>query len=191
MLKQLRVYLAGPEVFLPNALDMGARKRAVCAEFGLDGVFPLDGVLELDGLEPRRQGRAIYQTNVDLIRSCDLLIANLTPFRGVSADVGTAFELGFMAALGKPVLAYSNSSQSFRARLECHYDGLIHQRKDGQLAGPDDLAIEDFDMADNLMLHGALPEGGLYLHLAELGEELTDLTAFRQAVKAAASFSSW
>lgn len=191
MLKQLRVYLAGPEVFLPNALDMGTRKRAICAEFGMDGVFPLDGGLELDGLEPRRQGRAIYQTNVDLIRSCDLLIANLTPFRGVSADVGTAFELGFMAALGKPVLGYSNSPQSFRSRIEDHYSGKIHLRMDGQLAGPDGLTIEDFDMADNLMLHGALPEGGLYLHRSEPGEELTDLSAFRQAVKAAASFSSW
>jgi len=191
MLKQLRVYLAGPEVFLPDALEMGAKKRAVCAEFGLDGVFPLDGGLDLDGLEPRWQGRAIYQTNIDLIRSCDLLIANLTPFRGVSADVGTVFEMGFMAALGKPVLGYSNSPQSFRHRLEDHFIGKIQLRADGQLAGPDGLAIEDFDMFDNLMLHGALPEGGLFLHRSEPGEELRDLTAFREALKLAASFSSW
>jgi len=186
----VRVYLAGPEVFLPNALELGAAKRDICAEFGLTGVFPLDGGIELDGMEPRRQGRAIYQTNIDLIRSCDLLIANLTPFRGPSADVGTAFELGFMAASGKPVLGYSNSPQSFRSRTEAHYGGIIHRRPDGQLAGPDEWAIEEFDMADNLMLHGALPEGGLFLHQAGLSELLSDLTAFRQAVKAAASFSS-
>ena len=176
---------------MPNALETGAAKCALCAEFNLSGVFPLDGGLELDGLEPRRQGRAIYQSNIDLIASCDLLIANLTPFRGPSADAGTAFELGYMAALGKPVLAYSKSAQSFRIRTEAHYGGIVHRRDDGQLAGPDDLAIEEFDMADNLMLHGALPEGGLFLHRAAPSELYSDLTAFRQAVRMAASFSSW
>lgn len=175
---------------MPDALEMGAAKVAVCAQFNLTGVFPLDQNLTLDGLEPRRQGRVIYQSNIDLIRSCDLLIANLTPFRGPSADVGTAFELGFMAALGRPVLGYSNAAQSFRSRTESHYGHATHHRDDGQLAGPDDLAIEDFDMADNLMLHGALPEGGLFLHHATPSELYSDLTAFRQAVRAAASFSS-
>ena len=31
------------------------------------------------------------RANEDLMRSCDALIANLTPFRGVSMDAGTAF----------------------------------------------------------------------------------------------------
>ena len=46
--------------------------------------------------------------NEELIRSCRLLIANLTPFRGPSADVGTAYEIGFARALKLPVYAYSN-----------------------------------------------------------------------------------
>ena len=37
-----RVYLAGPEVFLVNARDVGARKRAICARHGLVGIFPAD-----------------------------------------------------------------------------------------------------------------------------------------------------
>ena len=31
-----RVYLAGPEVFRPDAQEEGARLRAICAEHGLD-----------------------------------------------------------------------------------------------------------------------------------------------------------
>lgn len=180
----LRVYLAGPEVFLPNALAMGEAKRALCADYGLFGVFPLDGGLDLAGLAPRQQGRAIYQANVELIRSCDLIIANLTPFRGPSADVGTAFELGFMAALGRPTFAYSNSPLSFRGRLETFYGGHVGRREDGALADSQGLAIEDFDMFDNLMLHGAVGEGDLFLHRAAPGDELADLTAFEQCVRA-------
>jgi len=36
------VYLAGPEVFLLNAREIGAHKRAICARHGLVGVFPAD-----------------------------------------------------------------------------------------------------------------------------------------------------
>ena len=43
-----RVYLAGPEVFLSNAREIGVRKRAICERYGLVGVFPGDeeGVIE-------------------------------------------------------------------------------------------------------------------------------------------------
>ena len=125
----------------------------------------------------------IYRADERLMRQCDLIIANLTPFRGPSADVGTAFELGFMTALGKPAFAYSNCAKSFTARLA----GLhaLHRRADGQLADEQGLAIEDFDMFDNLMLHGALGEGDLFLHQAAEGQELTDLTAFQACLTAA------
>ena len=39
-----RIYLAGPEVFLPDPLAMGAKKVALCAKHGFEGVFPLDHV---------------------------------------------------------------------------------------------------------------------------------------------------
>ena len=37
-----RVYLAGPDVFLPNAAEVAAAKQAVCGKLGLDGVHPFD-----------------------------------------------------------------------------------------------------------------------------------------------------
>ena len=48
-----RVYLAGPEVFLSNAREVGARKRAICERHGLVGVFPGD---EEDACDPVRTG---------------------------------------------------------------------------------------------------------------------------------------
>jgi hypothetical protein len=50
-----------------------------------------------------------------IMRTCDAVILNLTPFRGPSADVGSAYEMGFMRALGRPIFAYSNDDRSFIA----------------------------------------------------------------------------
>ena len=43
----MRVYLAGPDVFHPDAVTLGQRKKELCAQFGLVGVFPLDNDLDL------------------------------------------------------------------------------------------------------------------------------------------------
>ena len=44
------------------------------------------------------------------------MIANLTPFRGPSADVGTVYEVGFMRALGRPVFGYATTAEPFTRR---------------------------------------------------------------------------
>ncbi len=84
-----RIYLAGPEVFLSNAREIGARKRAICEQHGLLGVFPTD---EEDACDPALsrpdQGLAISRAMERVMRTCNAMIANLTPFRGPSADVG-------------------------------------------------------------------------------------------------------
>ena len=46
------------------------------------------------------------------------MLANLEPFRGSEPDSGTAFEVGYALALGKPVYAYlSDAGASRRERL--------------------------------------------------------------------------
>ena len=69
---------------------MGAKKMALCAAHGFEGVFPLDASLDLAGLAKQEQARRISAANEGLMRGCDLLIANLTPLRGVSMDSGAA-----------------------------------------------------------------------------------------------------
>src|SRR5512138_113602 len=64
-----RIYLAGPEVFLPDALAVGARKAALCAQHGLEGVFPLDAQLDLSGLAKPEAARRISEGNERLMRS--------------------------------------------------------------------------------------------------------------------------
>lgn len=181
----LRVYLAGPDVFLPNAREIGAAKIAICAGSGLTGVFPLDGDLNLAGLEPYEQARRIALGNEDLMRSCDAIIANLTPFRGASMDAGTAFEVGFMRALGRPVFGYTNTATAYAERVRSLRDA---GRAKGDFDGPD-VEIEDFGLAENLMIAIAISEtgDGPVLHASPDARIATDLTGFEKAVAIAAS----
>ncbi len=181
--KRPRIYLAGPEVFLPDALDLGRRKAELCAAAGFAGLFPLDASLDLSGLAKLEQARRISRANEDLMRSCDLLIANMTPFRGVSMDSGTAFEIGFMRALGRPVLGYSNVTPDLRQRsLSFRARGIPPGDSDRP-----DVEIEDFGLADNLMMAIAIVEAGsgVIIHAAKPGAEMTDLSAFAACLEAA------
>ncbi len=43
----MKIYLAGPDVFLPDAIEIGHRKAAICARHGLTGLYPLDNAVDL------------------------------------------------------------------------------------------------------------------------------------------------
>lgn len=181
------VYLAGPEVFLPNARDILDEKIALTRAAGLVPVAP--GDLEHPKTETRWQlGLAISAIDERLMRSADAIIANLTPFRGLAADTGTTFELGFMCALGVPVFAYTNVAMTHGDRVRAHYDNDCLADFDGRLRGPDGLAIEDFGFVDNLMLHGGVlnRDGDVVVGNAAPGTELTDMAAFKQILAIAA-----
>jgi nucleoside 2-deoxyribosyltransferase len=180
-----RLYLAGPEVFLPDALAVGAQKAALCATHGFEGVFPLDPSLDLVGLAKPEQARRISAANEGLMRTCAGLIANLTPFRGVSMDAGTAFEVGFMRALDRPVLGYTNVAADYRKRAE------QYRRARPPLLDADasDVRVEDFDGAENLMIEAAIIEsGGTVVRRVVLsGQEMRDLAGFEVCLTQAAS----
>ena len=151
----ISAYLAGPDVFLPNPIAQADLKKAICLQHGIKGVFPLDAVLNLDGLSKNEAGRKIGAANRQLIQSCDIVIANITPFRGPSADVGTVFEIGYACGLGKDVYVYSNDSEPFSQRTREWVDGAFYQDTT-VIVDNFGMSIEDFDMVDNLMIPEAV-----------------------------------
>jgi len=177
----LRIYLAGPEVFFADAMDLAREKKGLCARHGFQGVFPLDVAIEgTSTLPPPDTPRAISRANENLIRGCDLLIANCTPFRGVSMDAGTAYEVGFARALGQPVFGYTNVVADYLARAERHRAAagraLAADRKGSQ--------IEDFGLAENLMIAMATGTDGCDLVRTRVarGQEFTDLAGFARCL---------
>jgi nucleoside 2-deoxyribosyltransferase len=182
-----RIYLAGPEVFLRNAKEIGEKKKALCSKYGFEGVYPIDVEVKAEGRSPREVGLCISRVNEDLIRGCEVVIANLTPFRGPSADVGTVFEVGFAHALGKRVLAYSNVAESFTERTVESLGGKVTRGSDGLLRDELGMFVEENGFVDNLMIDGCVEanSGVLVVEQAPAGELFSWLGGFEECLRAA------
>ena len=141
------IYLAGPDVFRPDAADHGRRLVALCAEYGFTGVYPLAPSLPT-GLAPQALAAHIYRANVAHIEACDAVAANLDFFRGPEPDSGTCFEVGYAVARGKPVVGYVPEAGSFAQRIRGRH---VHAVGDG-LLDAQGWHLEEFGLPLNLML---------------------------------------
>ena len=83
----ITAYLAGPDVFLPDAVEHAARKVAICARFGFRGLPPLNQDVGTAAKE-LETWQAIFAKDIAMMEQSDIIIANLTPFGGASADAG-------------------------------------------------------------------------------------------------------
>lgn len=144
-----RIYLAGPDVFRPDARDHFVRLKAACDALGLAALLPADG--EEEQATSAALEKRIYEANMQRLRGADGVVANLASFRGLEPDSGTVFEVGAAVALGIPVVAYGVPEGSYadraRAALPCTHDagGVLRESDTG-------IAIEDFGQPLNLML---------------------------------------
>ena len=149
----ITAYLAGPDVFLPNAAAHAAAKVAICARYGLRGRPPLnEDIASLARMTDAAAGIAIFEKDVAMMEASDIIIANLTPFRGTSADSGTLVEIGWFLGRGRPIFGYSNSAMLFRERSLAYLASM-----------PDPLpgvTVEGFGLPDNLMIPGAVQAEG-------------------------------
>lgn len=130
------IYLAGPDVFYPDAEARGEDMVRLCAEYGHIGSFPLDSASTTSDAS---RAQKIYWDNIDRINRCDVVLANLNPFRGFEPDSGTAFEVGYAVARGKPVYGYLRDTRPLVEKFEGRLDA-------------EGCGVEDFGLAVNLML---------------------------------------
>jgi nucleoside 2-deoxyribosyltransferase len=185
--RRLKAYLAGPEVFLPDAVAIGQRKKELCDRYGFEGLYPFDNEVSPDS-SGTRIDLLIYRANVTMMHEADFGILNLTSFRGPSADVGTVFELGMLAGLAKPVFAHTNDDEDFLARVKrteaAQYDPVAKAWRDS--AG---MTIENFGNVDNLMIDATLvQQGRSIVRRARTGEaRFRDLTGFEECLRLAAA----
>lgn len=148
----MRVYLAGPDVFHPSAVEIGRKKREICQQFGLEGLFPLDNEVS-SSLPPQQRGQTIFDGNCAMMDRADAGIFNLTPFRSPGVDSGTAFELGYLYARGKPCFGYAVGSPDFEARTRA----MVAAVEAARIAAFDpSYAVEPFALSDNLMIDRAI-----------------------------------
>lgn len=127
-----KVYVAGPWVFRPDAKEHAEHLRQLLLDAGFQALIPIDN--ECDN------AIQIKICNITMIEMCDYIIADVSPFRGPSADVGTVFEIGFGFALNKPVFQWSTDKSEYKTRVV-----------------PDGMHVEDFGLCDNLMVAASMP----------------------------------
>ncbi len=146
----MNIYLAGPDVFLQDAIKYGKTLKNTCEKYGHIGHFPLDNEIDGKGLNPYELAEIIKNSNINMIKNCDIVIANLSPFRGPEPDSGTVWEVGFAQALGKKVIAYSTDMRTLKEKTqEILKLGDSAFDKDG-------MQIEDFKLSHNLMYASCL-----------------------------------
>lgn len=125
-----KIYLAGFDVFRADCVPYGEKLKHLCKSYGFIGLYPLDNVAQT--------AEEIFNGNIALIDECDILAANLNPFRGHEPDSGTCFEVGYAYAKGKRVYAYLDDTRSLVQKL-----GKTDSNS---------FSVEDFSMPINLML---------------------------------------
>lgn len=147
-----RVFLSGPDLFMPDGPALLAAKRELCEAASLQGVHADETVGAGEPAELR--ARMAYADAISRLRGCEALIANLTPWRGPHPDPGTVFEAGFAAGLGLPVFAYLNVGDPEQADHRDRVAALTGAALDteGAWRDPDGGLIEDLGLPEGLML---------------------------------------
>jgi len=137
------IYFAGPHLF---GIDYEVYSRYITKKYtntDIELVLP-NG----NGAETSDQ---IYQANLTLIERSNGVIADLNPYRSeIEPDSGTAFECGYAAALGKPLVAIIGDQRSQVQKMQesslgCVGENGVYRSDEGDL-------IENFDLPLNLML---------------------------------------
>ena len=156
----MKLYLAGPDVFRPDAVIWAGSVRELCRAAGHQALIPLDD-------DAPTTAAAICHSNLQRIAECDAVLANLNPFRGAEPDSGTCVEIGYALALGKPVIGYAADLRPLRERL-----GASGPGPDGRWRDATGHVVEDFGLPLNLMLAVPLQmvQGGIDAALAMVAE---------------------
>ena len=107
----------------------------------------MDNVANFDQ-EKQKIAQDIFTSNRNMIDECDIVIANINPFRGKEADSGTIWECGYASALGKKVYGYMDDTcdyvDSFKSTEKVN---IYNEQYDSN-----GMAIEDFNYPINLMI---------------------------------------
>jgi nucleoside 2-deoxyribosyltransferase len=183
-----KLYLAGPEVFLPKPQEHATVQRELCERYGFTALHPIDngvdvGERSIEALvrphaalklyrtdlrsyltalqsEDMQYAIKIYLGNIKYVYECDIVVANCNPFRGALMDDGTAYELGLGNGLGKPSYGYIETALPAVQNILQRYPCTV--QADGIPVDQDGyLVVDDFGTAINLMMQcGMLLSGG-------------------------------
>ncbi len=133
-----RIYLAGPMVFYPDPEATFPAMKRICARHGLEGVAPIDNQIELKGGRPGKALiREIVKADIALMNRFDGGLFCVDGFRRApDMDPGTAFEIGYMHAQGKPLCGWTEDGRLYPAKVEAYFKTVFGERLHVTKANP-------------------------------------------------------
>ena len=164
-----RVYLAGPMVFEPDPIAIFDRMKALCLAFGVVGVAPLDNQIGLEGIAPGKDLlERIVLADIALMDGVEAAVFCLDGFRrGPEMDAGTAFEVGYMKALGKPIAGWTRDIRLYPERVGDFFAQQLTRTEAGSVGGtsgllrdPDGVLVHSEGCVQNAMVHVGIELAG-------------------------------
>ena len=116
-MERKKVYLSGPERLRKDAKARFKEKKKLCESYGFELLeYPEDVFLVKDSFE---NSQRVAEKRLELIRECDLLIADTRDFRAYVEPFGeTALEMGMGFAYGKKMYCYMPDARLCDARYK-------------------------------------------------------------------------
>jgi nucleoside 2-deoxyribosyltransferase len=149
------------------------RMKALCRSHGVAGVAPLDNQIGLEGIAPGKDLlERIVRADIALMNTLDAAVFCLDSFRrGPEMDAGTAFEVGYMKALGKPIAGWTRDARSYPERVADFFGSAFGQplapTESGLVGGtsglsrdPDGVLVHSEGCAQNAMVHVGIELAG-------------------------------
>lgn len=168
-----RLYLAGPMVFDIDPTAIFDRMKALSLAHGLAGVAPLDNQLGLEGMPPGKDLlERIVRADIALMDQVEAAVFCLDGFRhGPEMDAGTAFEVGYMKALGKPIAGWTRDTRLYPRRVGDFVHAMFGQPlvrseagtvggTSGSLRDPDGILVHSEGCVQNAMVHVGIELAG-------------------------------
>ncbi len=151
-----KIYIAGPDVFSLAWVEIANKIVNACDQWGFEALLPIPAHRNLDhpnvpgitSVGKAADAAFIFKSCVDMVKSCDAVIANLTPFRGDEPDSGTVFEVATAYALGKPIVGYTRDSRMTHERHIHNGSKTTH----GAMLCRSGYLVEQFNLPWNTMV---------------------------------------
>jgi nucleoside 2-deoxyribosyltransferase len=158
-------------VFEPDPAPIFARMKVICREQGLIGVAPLDNQIGLEHLVPGKSLlESIVRADISLMDELEAGVFCLDGFRrGVEMDTGTAFEIGYMKALGKPMAGWTRDPRGYPEKVAAFFRNTFNESLVETVAGPVGGTSGLWRDPDGILVHS---EGCVQNAMVHVGIEL-------------------
>ncbi|RUS67418.1 hypothetical protein CUZ56_01363 [Saezia sanguinis] len=143
----MKIYIAGTHIYSPSFY--AELHRCIHRDIRNKEVIAL-----LPDEKSTKRSSSVYKVNIELIKQCDGIIADVNPYRGeLEPDSGTVFEIGFAKALNKQIVFILEDLRTVKEKMNdssfgCYQVGQVWRDNDGDF-------IENYHLPLNSVLFHA------------------------------------